>query len=74
LVLDVVSNGATGLAEKTVVTVGSEVRITGKGSSGMVVSFKVEIFFNRFICGFGMILRIMSTLVLKGVAKSEEAD
>jgi len=74
LVLDVVSNGATGFAKKTVVTVGSEVGVTGKGSSSVVISFNVEIFFDGFNCGFRMILGIVSTLVLKGMAKSEETD
>jgi hypothetical protein len=74
LVLDVVSNRATRAAEKTVVTVGSEVGITGEVSSSMVISFKVELFFDRFEGGFFVVLVIVGTFVLKGVAKSEEAD
>jgi hypothetical protein len=74
LVLDVASYGATRLAKKTIVTVSSELGITGKGSSSMIITFGIEFFINHFESRFLMVLIIVSTLVLKGVAKSKETD
>jgi len=48
----------------TVVTVGSKVSVTGKGSAFMVVTFRVEVFFDVDQFRFGHFLVIVSTLVL----------
>lgn len=74
LVLDVVSDRTAGRAELTIVTISSEVTVAGKGSSSMVITFRVEFFFNIFDGGFLMVFVIMSTFVFKGLSKSEETD
>jgi len=40
----------------------------------VIITFRVEIFFDINQVGFLMFLKIMSTLVFKGVAESEETD
>jgi hypothetical protein len=40
----------------------------------MIITFRVEIFFDGFKSRFLMFLFIVSTLVLKGVTKSKETD
>jgi hypothetical protein len=74
LVLDVVSDRATSGVEETVVTVGSELGITSKGSSCMVITIRVEVFFNIDEFRLLMVLVIVGTLVLKSIAKSEEGS
>lgn len=51
---------------------GSEVRVTGKGSSRMVIAVRVEVFFNVDGFGFLMVMFIVSTFVLKGVIRGQE--
>jgi hypothetical protein len=74
LVLDVVSNRATSGAELSIVAVSSKVRVTGEGSSRMVITFRVEVFFDIFDGSFLMFLFIMSTFMFEGLSKSEETD
>jgi hypothetical protein len=74
LVLDIISVRATRGAEETIVSISSEVRVTGKGSAAMVITFRVEVFFDINEIGFLVVLFIVSTLVLKGVAKSKETN
>jgi len=64
LVLDVVSDRATSGIEESVVTIGSELGVTGKSSSGMVITFGVKLFFNIDKFGFLVVLVVVSTLVL----------
>jgi len=73
-VLDVVSYRATSRAEETIVAISSEVAVTGEGSAFMVITFRVEVFFDIFDSGFLMILFIVSTLVFEGLSESEETD
>jgi hypothetical protein len=74
LVLDVVSNRAASGTELSIVAICSKVRVTGEGSSGVVITFKVEIFFDIFEGSFLMVLFIMSTFMFEGLSKSEETD
>lgn len=77
LILDVISYGATRGAEETSVEIRSEVGVTGKGSAVgvvVVITIRVEVFFDIDDFGFLVIMLIMSTLVLKGVVKGKETD
>jgi len=77
LVLDVIFDRATRGAEETIVSIRSEVGVTGEGSAILVViiiSIRVEVFFNVDNIGFLMIVVIVSTLVFKSVVKGNEAD
>jgi len=73
-VLDIVSYRATSRAEETIVTISSEVTVTGEGSAFMIITFRVEVFFDIFDSGFLMILIIVSALVFEGLSESEETD
>jgi len=46
VIFDVASDRATGRAQEAVVAVGSHVGVTGEGSTGMVITFRVEVFLN----------------------------
>jgi len=77
LVLDVIFDRATRGAEETIVSIRSEVGVTGEGSAILVViiiSIRVEVFFNVDNIGFLMIVVIVGTLVFKSVVKGNEAD
>jgi len=74
LVLDVVSHRTATGAEETIVSISSEVRVTGEGSATVVIAFRVEVFFDVNDIRFLMVVIIVSTLVLKGVAKSKERN
>jgi len=74
LVLDVVSHRATRRAEETIVSISSEVRVTSEGSAVMVIAFRIEVFFDVNDIGFLVVVIIVSTLVLKSVAKSKETN
>jgi len=63
LVLDVVSVLAGGSAKTTVVSVESHVVVTGKGSSTVVVTFRVKVFFHVHDLGIRLFFVIMGTLV-----------
>jgi len=77
LVLDVVSHRATRRAEETSVEIGSEVGITGEGSAigiVIIITIRVEVFFNVDNSGFLVIVVIVSTLVFKSVVEGNETD
>jgi len=71
LVLNVVNHRARA-TEETVVSVGFEVRVTGEGSSSVVVTIRVEVFFNVNDFRFLMILFIVGTLVFETVVEGQE--
>jgi len=73
-VLDIVSYRATGRTKETVVPISSEVAVTGKSSAFMIITFRVEVFFDIFDGRFLMILIIVSALVFEGLSESEETD
>jgi len=77
LVLDVVLNRATRGAEETIVSIRSEVGVTGEGSAIVIViiiTIRVEVFFNVDNIGFLVIVVIVSTLVFKSVVEGNETD
>jgi len=75
-VLDVILQRATRGAEETVVGIGSKVGVTGEGSAVtvvvIVITIRVKVFFNIDNFRFLVVMKIMSTLVLKGVAESKK--
>jgi len=77
LVLDIVSYRATRRAEETIVSIRSEVGVTGKGSAigiVIIITIRSKVFFNIDNIGFLVIVIIVSTLVLKGVIKGKETN
>jgi hypothetical protein len=72
--LDVVSHRATRGAEETIVSISSEVGITSESSAAMVIAFRVEVFFDVNDIRFLVVVVIVSTLMLKSVAKSKETN
>jgi len=77
LILDVISYRATRGAEETIVGIRSEVGVTSKGSAiavVIVITIRVEVFFDIDDIGFLMIVKIMTALVFKGVVKGKETD
>jgi len=77
LVLDVIFDRATRGAEETIVSIRSEVGVTSECSAigvVIIITIRVEVFFDIDNIGFLVIVLIMSTFVLKGVVKGKETD